>query len=183
MYRYPKRKEIMAFLNVTPKETTKSYKIVGNGMTSGSYSYEASETSETYIVDDVATTIIESYALSIDGEMKCNYGEPVYDFINELRRKMATGTDAETDILLIDKYDGNETSGFQAQEGKCAISISSYGGDGGVTPTIGFKISVNGNLTNGTAKFNGDIPAFTPGAVQENSVQAVSETTQAKSGK
>lgn len=161
MGRFVKRTEIMAFLNTTPSETTESFKIVGNGMTSGSYSYEASETNETYIVDDNATTIIDSYALSLDGEMKCIFGDDVFDYINNLRRKMATGTDAETTVLLVDKYDVNTEGAFKAQKFNCSISISSYGGDGGATPTIGFKINVNGNPTNGTVKIVSGTPTFT----------------------
>ncbi len=161
MGRFVKRTEIMAFLNTTPGETTETMALVGNGMTSGSYSYEASETNETYIVDDNATTIIDSYALSLDGEMKCIFGDAVYDYINGLRRKMATGTDAETTVLLVDKYDVDSDGSFKAQKFNCSISISSYGGDGGATPTIGFKINVNGNPTNGTVKITSGTPTFT----------------------
>lgn len=150
----------MAFLNITPTEATKDYALVGNGMTSGSYTYEASETSETYIVNDNATTTVDSYAISLDGEMKCIYGDSVYDYINELRYKLATGTDAETQVLLVDKYDGDATNGFKAQLFDCSISISSYGGDGGATPTIGFKINVNGDPTYGTVTLTDGKPNF-----------------------
>lgn len=159
-----KRTEIMTFLNITPSAQTESFALVGNGMTSGSYSYEASETSETYIVDDNSTTIVDGYALSLDGEMKCIFGDDVYDFINNLRYNLATGSAAETTVLLVDKYDatteGNVTS-FKAQKFRCSVSISSYGGDGGATPTIGFKINVNGAPTNGTVTISGGVPTFT----------------------
>lgn len=161
MGRFVKRTEIMAFLNTTPTAQTEKMALVGNGMTSGSYSYEASETNETYIVDENATTIIDSYALSLDGEMKCIYGDDVFDYINGLRRAMATGTDAETTVWLVDKYDVDEDGSFKAQKFNCSISISSYGGDGGATPTIGFKINVNGNPMNGTVKIVSGTPTFT----------------------
>jgi len=151
----------MAFLNVTPKEQSEKLALVGNGMTSGSYSYEASETSETYIINDNATTIIDNYAVSLDGEMKCIYGDEVYDYINGLRYDLATGTDAETTVTLIDKYDVNTDGAFKAQKFACSISISSYGGDGGATPTIGFKINVNGDPTNGTVTMTNGKPVFT----------------------
>lgn len=158
-----KRTEIMAFLDITPSAQTNDWALVGNGMTSGSYSYEANETSETYIVDDNATTTVDGYALSLDGEMKCIYGDAVYDFINGLRYDLATGTDAETNVLLIDKYDyttESNTTRFKAQKFKCSVSISSYGGDGGATPTIGFKINVNGTPTNGTVTMSNGVPTF-----------------------
>lgn len=160
MERFVKRTEIMAYLNITPTEDTETWALVGNGMTSGSYSYEATETSETYIVNDNATTTIDSYALSLDGEMKCIFGDSVYDYINELRYKMATGTDAQTKVLLVDKYNVNTDGAFKAQEFDCTISISSYGGDGGSTPTIGFKINVNGDPKNGKVTLTNGIPSF-----------------------
>lgn len=152
----------MAFLNVTPDETNETLALVGNGMTSGSYSYEANETNETYIVNDNATTTIDSYAVSLDGEMKCIYGDEVYDYINGLRYKLATGTDAESTVLLIDKYDKNTDNSFKAQKFNCSISISSYGGDGGATPTIGFKINVNGDPINGSVTMTSGKPVFIP---------------------
>ena len=155
----------MAFLNIEPSGSSESWALVGNGMTTGSYTYEATETSETYIVDDNATTTVDSYALSLDGEMKCIFGDEVFDFINELRRKLATGTDAETSVLLVDKYDASETNKFKAQKFACSISISSYGGDGGATPTIGFKINVNGDPTNGTVTISEGVPTFTADTV------------------
>lgn len=163
MGRYVKRTEIMAFLDTTPKGESETFKIVGNGMTSGSYSYEANETSETYIVDDNATTTVDSYAVSLDGEMKCIYGDEVYDYINGLRYSLATGSDAESTVLLVDKYDviSGTTTSFKAQKFNCSISVSSYGGDGGATPTIGFKINVNGEPTNGTVTITNGTPTFT----------------------
>ena len=155
-----KRPEIMAFLDKTPNSTY-TWKLIGNGMTTGSYSYEANETSETYIVDYNATTTIDSYTLSFDGEMKCIFGDDVYDYINGLRYNLATGTDAESHLLLIDKYDEVSSGNFRAQLFNCSISISSYGGDGGATPTISFKVSANGTPKKGTATITGGVPTFT----------------------
>lgn len=158
--KFIKRTDIMAFLNTDPGKETEKWGLVGNGMTSGSYSYEANETSETYIVNDNATTTVDGYTLSIDGEMKCIFGDAIYDFINELRYKLAVGEDAVTDVLLVDKYNVVEETKFKAQKFKCSISISSYGGDGGVTPTIGFKINVNGDPENGTVTLAEGKPTF-----------------------
>lgn len=156
-----KRPEIMAFLDTIPSGGSPTWKIVGNGMTTGSYSYEANETSETYIVDENATTTIDSYAVSLDGEMKCIFGDDVYDFINGLRFNLATGSSAASHLLLVDKYDEISTGTFRAQVFDCSISVSSYGGDGGATPTISFKINANGTPKNGKATFAGAVPSFT----------------------
>lgn len=161
MGRYIKRPEIVAFLNTTPSGTTKTWSLIGNGMTTGAYSYSAQETTETYIVDENATTLVDSYQVSIDGEMKCLFGDEVYDYINGLRFNLATGSSAETQVLLIDKYDEVDNS-YKAQQFNCSVSISTYGGDGGATPVIGFKLNINGTPTNGTATISGGTPTFTP---------------------
>lgn len=159
--RLVKRPEIVAWLNTTPAEASETWGLVGNGMTSGSYSYEASETSETYIVDENATTTIDNYNVSLDGEMKCLYGDEVYDYINGLRYNLAVGSDAVSQVLLVDKYDVNEGGAYKAQKFNCSVSVSSYGGDGGATPTIGFKINVNGRPENGTVEISAGVPTFT----------------------
>ena len=151
----------MAFLNTDPGKEAEKWGLVGNGTTSASYSYEANETSETYIVNDNATTTVDGYTVSIDTEMKCIFGDGVYDFINGLRYKLAVGEDAVTDVLLVDKYNTTEETKFKAQKFKCSISISSYGGDGGATPTIGFKININGDPENGSVTLADGVPTFT----------------------
>ena len=164
MSRLVKRPEIVAWLNTKPGTGTPTWGLVGNGMTSGSYSYEAAETSETYIVDDNATTTIDSYSISLDGEMKCLFGDEVYDYINGLRYNLAVGSDAVTEVLLVDKYDVSESGAYKAQKFNCSVSVSSYGGDGGTTPTIGFKINVNGTPTNGTVTLADGNPTFVAAA-------------------
>lgn len=158
--RLVKRPEIVAWLNTTPAGASETWGLVGNGMTSGSYSYEASETSETYIVDENATTTIDNYNVSLDGEMKCLFGDEVYDYINGLRYNLAVGSDAVSQVLLVDKYDVNESNEYKAQKFNCSVSVSSYGGDGGATPTIGFKINVNGRPENGTVTLTAGKPTF-----------------------
>lgn len=159
-----KRSQIVAWLNTKPSTPeTPTWGLVGNGMTTGAYKYDAAETSETYIVNDSATTTVDSYTISLDGEMKCLFGDEVYDFINGLRYKLAVGEDAVTQVLLVDKYDVT-TDKYKAQKFNCSISVSNYGGDGGKTPTISFKINVNGDPTNGTVTIAAGVPTFTAAA-------------------
>ena len=161
-----KRNQIRAFLNTTPEESNETWSVVGNRQTSGVYSYDATETDETYIVDEGPTTIIDRYKLSMDNEMKCYFGDAVFNFVNKLRRNLAIGTAAETSVLLIDTYDAQteaQTTSYVAQKFKCTVSISGYGGDGGETPTISYKISMDGDPINGTATINSSgVPTFVP---------------------
>ena len=57
-----KRSQIQAFLNTTPSEKENiTYKIIGNYMTTGAYEYNPQTTTETYIINDNATTTLDSY--------------------------------------------------------------------------------------------------------------------------
>lgn len=160
-----KRKEIMLYLDTTPKGQNETFGLYGKKSTTATYSYNPETTSETYIVDDNATVTLDSYNVTIDGNMKCYFGDAIYDYINGLRYNLATGSDATTTALLIDKYDATESGGvtsFKAQTFEATISIESYGGDGGVTPTITFTIGLNGTPTNGSVTLSGETPTFTP---------------------
>lgn len=158
-----KRKEIMLYYNTTPGQETKTWKLYGKKTVSCSYDYNPSSTSETYITDDNATTILDAYAVSIPGDMKCYYGDPVFDYINDLRYNLAVGSDAEGEALLIDKYItvAGETTAFQAEVFRCTTMINNYGGDGGQIPNITFTTSLNGDPQKGSVTFAADVPTFT----------------------
>lgn len=157
-----KRKEIMLYLNTKPSGVTPEWGLYGKKSTTATYTYNPNSTSETYITDDNATVTLDSYNVTIDGNMKCYFGDAIYDFINGLRYNLATGSDAVTKALLIDKYDkSGEDNSFKAQTFDCTISIESYGGDGGVTPSITFTIGLNGDPTQGSVTFAGEVPTFT----------------------
>lgn len=159
-----KRKEIMLYLDTKPNDSVSSptWGLYGKKSTTATYTYNPSSTSETYITDDNATVTLDSYNVTIDGNMKCYFGDAIYDFINGLRYNLAIGSDAITKALLIDKYDKSSDNSFKAQTFDCTISIESYGGDGGVTPNITFTIGLNGDPTQGSVTFTGETPTFTP---------------------
>lgn len=155
-----KRKEIMLYLDTKPAESNSTWGLYGKKSTTATYSYNPNSTSETFITDDNATVTLESYNITIDGSMQCYYGDAIYDYINDLRYNLSTGTSAETKALLIDKYDKNSDGSFKAQVFNATISIESYGGDGGTTPTITFSIGLNGDPTQGSVTFTGETLTF-----------------------
>ena len=163
-----KHSEIPAFLDVTPSTDTPSYKIAGNFQTAGDRTYEATESEENYINEDGATTDVESYKVSLDeNEMKCVKGDPVFDYVDGLRYNLATGTAAETTVLLVDKYEYTDEEGtikYRAQKFKCSISISKQSRQGGEISKITYKVNCNGDPTNGTVTITGGEPTFTPNA-------------------
>lgn len=157
-----KRSEFAAFLNITPAETA-TYARMGKGITGQTISYNPSTTSETYIHEDAATTSVDSYAPSINTPQTCYAGEPVFEYVDGLRRSRAVGADAETDILLVYLYASEGSGAYAAEKCKAAISIEEFGGDGGAPTSITYTISLNGDpeigtatVTEGTVNFTAD---------------------------
>lgn len=158
-----KSSDLPAFLDVTPSAETESWKLVGNFQTDGDRSYEAEEDEEQYINDDGPTTDVVAYKVSLDNEMKCVKGDDVFDYVDGLRYDLATGDNAKSRVLLVDKYSyttvENVTS-YRAQKFDCSISISKQGRSG-KNSTIGYKINCNGTPKNGTVTFTDGVPTFT----------------------
>lgn len=157
-----KRTDIVDFLDITPTAQNPTWAIIGDGMTTGTWTYDATTTSETYIIHDSATTTLDSYSVTMDGEMKCKAGDEVFDYIDNLRITRAIGDGAKSHVLSIYKYDIEANDKYRAEMNDCTVSISSFGGDGGATPTIGFTIAKNGDPTLGTATISSGTPTFTP---------------------
>ena len=158
-----KRSQIQAFLNTAGKDAEPTYKIVGNYMPSGNYDYNPQSTTETYIVNDNATTTLDSYQIAFDGEMKCAKGDAVFDYIDGLRYNVAVGDDAVSEVVLVDTYETKTSGQYRAQKFACTVSISSFGGDGGQIATISFNIAVNGDPVQGTATISAGTCTFTAG--------------------
>lgn len=119
---------------------------MGKGITEMELSYNATETSEKYIDEEVATTTVDEYAPSFDNEQTCYKDEPIYEYLNELRLNLATGSDAESEVVNIDVMDKQEDGSYTAQKFDCSISISSYNGT-----TIKYKVNLNRSPVDGTA--------------------------------
>ena len=159
-----KRSQIQAFLNVSKESATESFKIIGNYMPTGTYDYNPQTTTETYIVNDNATSTLDSYQIAFDGEKKCAKGDAVFDYIDDSRYNVAVGDDAVSEVVLVDTWNTKTTGSYRAEKFNCTISINSYGGDGGQNPTISFNIGINGDPIKGTATIQEGTCTFTPEA-------------------
>lgn len=128
-------------------KTTDGYKRMGKGITDLPISYGAKTTSETYVDEDNATTTVDSYEIGIDTEQTAIKGEPVFDYIDSLRRSLATGSDCETEAVLVDIYNlsGDESSASgTGQKFGATIAITDFELKGGEVVKIKYKLSLNG---------------------------------------
>lgn len=144
-----KRSQFWTFIDTTPAGSPTWVKL-GPGVTSGIVNYNPEVTTETYIHEDTATTLVERYAPSIPIEASCINTDAIFEFIDNLRRTRATLTDAETDILLVYGYETPVTTDqYPAELQPVSIQIDSFGGEGGVANKINFTIGFRGAATTG----------------------------------
>lgn len=155
-----KRSEFATFMNTTPIGEAPTWTRMGTGITAQTVSYNPSVTTETYIHADNATTTVDSYAVSIDGSQTCYKGEPIFEYIDGLRKKRAVGADCETEILLVNIYDKQTDGSYSAEKSNATIQVSDFGGDAGAGVTISYTVSLNGDATHGTATITNGTVAF-----------------------
>lgn len=143
------------FLNTTPGGASETWSYMNLGITSQQMSYNAQTTTETYVGEDNAHTSTDSYQMSMNTPMTCFKGDPIFEFIDGLRKKRAVEGDCETQMLSVNAYD--ETDGkYSAEKNNVSIAITDFGGDGGKPISLSFTISVNGDATLGTATIADD---------------------------
>lgn len=153
-----KRSEVMTFMDITPSSTA-TYKLIGDGVTSGAIGYNPKTTEETYIHQDSATITVESYAPTMAVEAIAVSGDDVFEFIDGLRVARATLDDAETTIVNVWAYESGGPTAYPAEEQKVSIQIDEFGGDGGTAVKISYTINFIGDPVAGT--FNSSTSAFT----------------------
>jgi hypothetical protein len=154
-----KRSEVMTFMNITPLAAA-TYKLIGDGVTTGAIGYNPKTTEETYIHEDSATITVESYAPTMPVEAIAIAGDDVFDFVDALRIARATLDDAETDIINVWAYEAGGPAAYPAEQQNVSIQIEEFGGEGGTSVKINYTINFIGDPVVGT--FNATTSAFTP---------------------
>lgn len=155
------RDEWAEFLNTKPSETSPNWALIGVGITDKSTDYNVEKTEEKWIIHRNKNVTIDSYGLTSGVEQTCYKGDEVFEFIDDIRYRLKTGSKAETTILEVDKYsvtDETTTPKYRARLWNVAIEISSHGGD---TAKISYTINYTGDPTFGTVTFSNGKPTFT----------------------
>lgn len=155
-----KRSEFATFLN-TGASSSATWSRMGKGITSQVVAYNPQTTTETYIDEDNATTNVDSYQIQIDSPMTAYSGDPVFDYVDALRKKHALGSELETEVLLVNIYDKTGSS-YSAEKCKAIIVINEFGGEGGGNVQLSFAIQINGDPVLGTCTITEGVPTFSP---------------------
>lgn len=153
-----KRSKFAAFLNTGTGETP-TWSLIGDGVTSMTISYNPQTSDETYINQDSGITDVESYKPTSAVPMTAIQGDPVFDYVDALRKKRAVLNDARTDICLVYLYETETTGAYPAEKNTCSIQIDGFGGEGGGSNVINFTVNFVGDAVDGT--FNPSTKTFT----------------------
>ena len=117
-----------------------------------------------YIADEHATTVIKEYKPSEGLTVDCYKGNPDFEMFYELYKSLATGTDAEKEMLLVSKFDPVEVEGvtdpaYYAELCKCSIAVGEFNVS---ESQMSVTVYENGNKTAGYAVYGTDgLPEFT----------------------
>ena len=127
--------------------------------------YNPQTSTEQFIHQDSATTELTGYQPNAPVTAQVVKTDPAFQFVNGLRKKRAIGSDAHTDVVLIDKYDidaaGSAEGPFPAERQPVSVQIDSYGGPASDPLSIGYTLNWIGAGESGT--FNPTTKTFTPG--------------------
>ena len=153
------------FLNTTPTGASKTWSILGKGITSKENSYGAKTSDEHWIIEDNERHSVDGYSLGSDIEQVALKGDPVFTYIDDLMFKMKKGTDLETELLEVFKYRVTDTESipkYDARLFKCLIVPDTDTLEGGTALKIKYKIQIQGDPTFGTVTFTAGAPTFAP---------------------
>lgn len=140
-----KRSTLVTFINTTPTSTA-TYYIIGDGVSELEISYNPQTNTEQFINQDSATTNTTGYQGNISITQQVKKGEPVYEFINSLRKSRAILSDAYTDIIHVDKLDNVITgTTYPAEKQAVSIQIDTFGSASTDPRTIGYTINYLGD--------------------------------------
>ena len=162
--------DVIKYINTTPAESTPTWALYGIGITESEETYNSNISEEHWIIHKNANKDVDGYAITMGPEQTCYKGDPVFEFIDDIRYRLKTGKDAETTVLEIDKYkvQAGSTPTYQARVFKVCIGIDSRNQEGGAGVKIKYSVNYKGDPTFGTVTFTQGKPVFTEEAQNDN---------------
>ena len=149
-----KTSQYLRFIDTTPTGSSRTWKVVGIGVTELATEYNPQVDTEQWIIEDSARNDHTGNQKSSSVTQKCYKGDPEFEFVNEGRDKL----NYKTHILEIDLWD-KEGSNYKAKESDGLITVTSYSGG-----EIEYDLMFDGDPRDGTATIADGVPTFTESA-------------------
>lgn len=157
-----KRSKLAIFLDTSKGAASPTWALIGEGVTEQTIAYNPQTSEEIYINQDTGTTDVDSYKPNIPTPMTAIVGDPVFNFVDGLRKARATGSDARTKVCIVYLYEIATAGKYPAEQNDCSIQIDDFGGPGGEPAKINFTINLIGDPIQG--QFDPSSKAFTEGS-------------------
>lgn len=148
------RSQWLTYLDITPNGTTRTWKILGIGITDYSVDYNPQVDTEKWIIEDNARSDHSSNEKQGSVTQKTYKGDDLFEFVADGRDKL----NYKTKILDIDRWNGTGNS-YPAKLSEGKIVITSILGE---NSEIEYDIYYDGDVTEGSVTIADGVPTFTP---------------------
>lgn len=143
-----KRTLLATFLNTGVAETPE-WSLIGAGVTEQTISYNPQTSDETYINQDTGETDVESYKPTINNPMTAIKGDPVFEYVDDIRIQRKVLGECVTDMLIVYMYKDAETGKYPAEKNRCGVQVDDFGGEGGGKLKLTFALNLQGDPVHG----------------------------------
>ena len=148
-------------------EVNAAFKQLGVGFSELNESPSPQTSSKRYIHEASATQAITSYEWSSAFTADQIENEEVIEYIRSIGEMMKTGSDAETNYLIVDlDKPAAGGTGFRARKFKVAVQVDEFGDEDGELTISGTFLGI-GDPIEGTVEINAGVATFTEGFVKK----------------
>lgn len=136
------RVDMLVFL----KTADNKHSLIGMGVEEQMLSYNPKTDTKGYIHQRGSTTSVSGYEPQLNAPTDGWKGDPVFDYVDELAIEFATGSQLQTEIIIVYPYRQNKATKHDA-----VLVINEKGGSHGEMLSLNYDIHLNGDPVVGTA--------------------------------
>ena len=148
------RSQFVTYIDTTPSGSSRTYKILGIGITDYGISYNPQVDTEKWIIEDNARSDHTSNQKQSTVSQKIYKNDPCFEFVYAGLDKL----NYTTNVLDVDRWNG-ENGTYPAKMSTAKIAVTQYMGE---EATIEYDLYYEGNPVEGTVTITGGVPTFTP---------------------
>ena len=148
------RSQWLTYLDITPNGTTRTWKVLGIGITDYSVDYNPQVDTEKWIIEDNARSDHSANEKQGSVTQKTYKGDDLFEFVADGRDQL----NYKTKILDIDRWNGTGSS-YPAKMSEGKIVITSILGE---NSEIEYDIYYDGDVIEGSVTIADGVPTFTP---------------------
>lgn len=140
-----KRSQFATYLNIAASGSPEEWSLMGVGITSGEVAYNPNIETVTYIHEDSGGAVVVGYAPAMPIEAMAVAGDPIFAFVDNLRKTRALLGYAHTEAVNVWLYETPISGIYPAEYQPVTISLDTFGGEGGSSSKINFGVNYRGD--------------------------------------